>query len=410
MSKKIKRALAASLGLMTSATFAHENISSNISERVQSVESSSDRINSLCKENPGLSDLLATEISNRKGEKTGRIVLEPLCEKHRNAYSDIFDIKDTKEKGKEKENNENNEYYKYFTSENEITVDKGKRYFNKHIDRINNEIRTDQNIFFTISYSSFDDASNAYGPSQYVGCIGISRYGNSYNPERYVPDLEVVINPKYSGKGIASKALGCMINFFNSYNFICKEDKVDLIEAIIANKNYGSIGMVRKNSFIDIGKVNDPAESNGHESHRWRLKLNKNPVLERARRNKNQSLIFPCDGSYPQEKVVTFEEFFNSKYYSRYRKKNYVDIKNEILSGIASIVNKKDIDCLKEELSSWPVAWDNQSEKTMTIAIDLNELPSEISSIKYENLHDKNKKYYIKCPEVLFKEKEKLLT
>lgn len=406
MSKKIKRAFAASLGLMTPATFAHANISSNISEKIQSVESSSDRINSLCEENPGLSSLLATEIYDKEGKIAGRIVLEPLCEKHRNAYPIIFDIKDPRKK----ENNEKNKYYKYFTSENEITEDKGKRYFDKHINRINNKIRKDQNIFFTISYSTFDDVTSTYGPSQYVGCIGISRYGNSYNPKKYVPDLEVVINPKYAGKKIASNALGCMINFLNSYNFICKDDHVELIEAIIANENHGSIGMVKKNSFVDLGEVKDSAESNGHLSHRWRLKLNKNPVLERARRNKNQSLIFPCDGSYPQEKVVTFEEFFNSKYYSRYRKKNYVDIKNEILSGIASIVDKKDIDYLKEELSSWPIAWDNQSEKTMTIAIDLEKLPEEISSIKDENLHDKNKKYYIKCPEVLFREKEKLLT
>lgn len=391
MSKKIKRALAASLGLMTPATFAHGNIISNSLSSEVEVESSSDRIFSLCEENPDLQSLLTTEIFNKKGNKTGKITLEPLCEKHRDAYSFIFDIKEPNKK-----NTAHNSYYKYFTSKDEITTDKGKRYYEKHIRRINGEDRSKQNIFFTILYSPFDEAPGTYGAPSYVASMGISRcFGDAY--------LEAVVNPGYSGKGIASNALKCMINFLNKYNFVCDDDEVTKIEAIIATENFGSIGMAKKNSFINVGHVTDLNESNGHVSDRWKLKLHTDPVLNWARQNLKQLLVLPFNNLFPESQVIRFNEFFaHPKHFSRC-KNHYKKIAQQVANDMNSIVDKRNVDSLKKELSSWPIAWISEDGKNMEIAINLRKLPETINSLREWNSICKNAKAKVNFPNIDFK-------
>lgn len=413
MSKKMKKAFAASIGLMTPATFAHANIPARV-DKVRFIDentsnetikeeraSSSDRINSLCEKNPELLSLLTREIYNKDGIKIGIITLEPLCEKHKAAYSTIFDIKDAAD-----ENANQNEYYKYFTKATEIHPDKGPKYFEKHIGRIANEEIHLQNIFFTISYSPIDEASGEVGESSYVGCIGLSRaHGGK-------PDLEIVVSPRFAGRRIASNALGCMIDFLNSYNFMCDNDYVDEIEAIIATENKGSIGMARNNHFIWMESIADTTESNGHKSDRWNLKLHRNPVLKWARKTNGQSLIVPLDNEYPERKMVLFEEFFEHPIRFKACGDHYEKIKRKILEDMRTIVNNRDVETLKRGLYTWPVCWisqneSNPKESTLNVAIDLKRLPDEISSIRKSNANCKHKKAYIECPDVTFKKNRK---
>ncbi len=393
MSKKIKKAFAASIGLMTPATFARENISAVMSDKIQHVETSSDRIISLCAENPNLSSLLTTELFNKKGEKTGRITLEPLCEKHRGAFTNtIFDIKEPIETNKE-----HNSYYQYFTSKNEITADKGKRYFEKHMRNMAVRQREQQNIFFTISYAPYNNDSKTYDVERYCGFVGISRAGLD------IPNLEVIVARSYAGKGIASNALKCMIDFFNSYNFVCENDSVEKIEAVISTNNHGSIGMVKKNSFVNVGRINDPNESNGFEADRWIRRLNTNPIFEWARHNPGQKVILPNkEGHFRDDMAITFNEFLNHKRHFRNCKKDYDAIFKQITTSLNRIAPGQE-KTLKESLSSWPAAWYSTETKQLDMAINLEQLPNHIQSVKDWNATCKHKKLYINYPNIKFK-------